>query len=209
LFGLVVIVHLTSSFSLLCHITMPITKLKLSWPRDVPTDEEIEAMMALREDVGEDRVLRSPKGTCDGYQTAIWNTTEGMVDMESSVTLPVHYKSHWDQLIYSIMYCYHVYSWLKSWKERTNSDNSLLAASMEIHAKYLRYLSDVKTKIKSDAVNLSTVESDARISVFDEYIIKERWDLHQTSRPDLASRVHRLRFTTLDIVRDAEQLSEF
>jgi hypothetical protein len=147
---------------------MPITKLKLSWPRDVPTDEEIEAMMALREDVGEDRVLRSPKGTCDGYQTAIWNTTEGMVDMESSVTLPVHYKSHWDQLIYSIMYCYHVYSWLKSWKERTNSDNSLLAASMEIHAKYLRYLADVKTKIKSDAVNLSTVESDARIPVFDD-----------------------------------------
>jgi hypothetical protein len=96
--------------------------------------------------------------------------------------LPCRYLSHWKQLCYNIVYHKCLHAALKVLEqERGYPHARSCARSVSAILKYNIYC---RGKIIEDIFSLQGMQFD-KIPTFDEYIIKERWDLHWVDPADM------------------------
>src|SRR5271170_3794634 len=169
-------------------------KFFLTWPQ-TPTAVELETALSTREDVGEVQTSEDPGGgTFESYHTTVWNVKQRKSDLDDAVMLPPHYKVYWHQLIYSMVTSSEIYQWLINYRDKYSINNSVLTSAIEAYSKLVVYLTTVQKVIKSQARSNPNVEASSRLAAFDEYLVKDRWDLHDAPIPQLESKENENRF---------------
>jgi hypothetical protein len=183
-------------------------KFFLTWPL-TPTAAELNTALNTREDVGEVRISEGPGGSIfESYHTTVWNVKRRESDLDGTVMLPPHYKGYWHHLIYSKVISSEIYKWLINYQDQHSVNNSFLTSAIDTYAKLVVYLTTVQKVIKSQAFsNSNNIEASTRIAAFDEYLVKDRWELHDASIPQLRSKENQNRFK-IDIAKDAKTLRE-
>jgi hypothetical protein len=188
---------------------MTARRLVLTWPKTTPTAAELTEVMRFREFDGH---FNNQNGLTNVYSTRTWDNS--VKKAEALVTmLPKHYKRYWNQLNYTSIYHQEVYSWLKGWLDDSQEAPRALVATvgdiLEFNAKYIIYLEDVKDRIWDQAqeIDQHAFDQSTRFPVFDEWIIKDQFDLHQATKTGLRSRGNKAKFD-LDPFEDIDSFGE-
>jgi len=174
----------------------------LTWPRGTLTATELERALRFREGLGEVKKINECK--IQVYVSKVWDTSTKTV-LSDATHVPFHYKPYWDQLNYGAIYQGHLYEWLQNNAKK----GSLLKESIKSTRQGLVYTCRVREAIKQAVrmVSLTTWNSDMRISLFDEWIVKEAFSLHDRTPPQLKKEGH-VNLFQLDALKDNRILGE-
>jgi hypothetical protein len=180
----------------------------LKWPRSVPTKAECDAALRFREGNG---ILKatSISNSIPIYITSAWDTETEKIWDGSSTALPGHYRHFWDQLNYIVIYYQQVYMWLSKWLEDKPHGHRLLRKAIQAHAKWIIYSTKVQDSVKQILKNevMTSWTAETRIKLFDEWIVKDQWNLHNATQKVLASSKSLDRFK-LDPFKDGVEFGE-
>ena len=174
-------------------------RLQLTWPRGTPTPANIEQALRFREGLGEIKTIEECK--IQVYITKVWDTATKKA-LSNETYIPHHYVPFWDQLNYGAIYQGHLYEWLQN-NAADATEGSPIAQSIKSARQGLVYTYGVREAIKKalQMVSLTTWSSDLRIPVFDEWIVKEAFSLHDHTPSQLKKKGHMGLFR-LDVVHD-------
>jgi hypothetical protein len=109
-------------------------------------------------------------------------STDGDATILGYLPLPLRYKKHWKQLCYTIVYHKCLHNSLKLLEQEggfKHARSGALSASA-----ILKYQIYCRGKIVEEIFSLRGSQFQT-LPTFDEYIIKERWDLHWVDPADM------------------------
>jgi hypothetical protein len=183
----------------------PVT-FALHWPRSKLRDETVKDALRYRE--GHGVLTRGGNCKIQVYITTVWDTDSEELVQDERTILPACYKPFWDQLNYAAIVLAHTYEWLIKHVDDTETLDELHEA-VTYCCQNLVYTCGVRKKIKTVLLDedVSKWDKNTRIPIFDEWIIKDAFDLHDATPAVLRQKINAQRFS-LDPFRDRKELGK-